>query len=165
MNDHAQSLGKQLASAPGLEQKDGNCPSAEEIADLIDEVLTDEERAKLQGHLAACSRCREVHLVASELARLAKKVTRRRAWCAAALAALAVVVALAMFISLRKPALQQLRLPRTTQAPIKKLSVLAADEKVVTQPVSLVAPAVQKLVTHPAPQVASRIAQCALQAL
>ena len=165
MNDHAHTLGKQLASAPGLEQKDKNCPSSEAIADLIDEVLTDEERVKLLDHLAACSRCREVHLVASELARLAKKVSRRRAWCAVAIAALAVVAALAMFLSLRKPVLQHLRLPGTTQAPLKKPSVLAAGEKVVTLPVPLVTLADPKQVTLPALQVASRIAQSALQAL
>ena len=127
MHDPTQILGKQLASAPAQERKDENCPTAEEIADLIDEILTDEERDRLQGHLAACSRCREVHLVASELARLAKKVSRRRAWCAAAIAALAVVAAFAMFISLRKPALQQLRLLRTTQAPVKKPLFLATE--------------------------------------
>ena len=106
----------------------GDCPLPEEMALLIDGVLTGERRDQLLGHLASCARCREIFLTARELA--AQEVPgRSRRWvlglgCLAASAALC-LFAVRLTPGLWKPAhtelaqRRELAAPRAARAPVQ----------------------------------------------
>jgi len=112
---------------------------------LIDGILVDEERDKILGHLAACSRCREVYTMASELAHPVTNISWRKVWYyASATAAVAVVAVLSLSIFSRGPAstLTQLAVPAGTPSKIR--SVVAADKEVVTPSAPLMASRTEK---------------------
>lgn len=145
MNNRDEILGSSLSHALGQKSNDEQCPVPEETAALIDGVLVGEERDKLLGHLAVCSRCREAFIIASELVQPAVTVSGRKVWYyVSATAAVAAMAVIALSITLREPASDHRRLAGTTQAPSEKPPVVAADKNMVTQHAPLVASRTEK---------------------
>lgn len=70
------------------------CPTAEQLAVLVEGSAAEEERDSLLGHMAVCDRCREVYLLAHDLCSEAPVQKSHRGWYMASgvLAAVALVV-------------------------------------------------------------------------
>lgn len=88
-------IGRALAGR--LSAGEGSCPSAGELALLIDGVLEETERDRLLGHLACCGRCREMFVTVRELeSEEVTGISRRSRFIVSSLAATAVLALLAI---------------------------------------------------------------------
>jgi hypothetical protein len=113
----------------------GDCPLPEEMALLIDGALTGERRDLLLGHLASCTRCREIFLTARELAQEeVPRRSRRLGWGLSGLAASAALCLIAVRLTPGIPAPAHTELaqrrefaaPRAAQAPDQPLRVASS---------------------------------------
>jgi hypothetical protein len=89
-----QVIGRALAGR--IPTGEGSCPTSEQIATLVDGLLTGAERDRLLGHLASCRSCRESFLVASELAGGEGAVGSPRRWLVLPFLAAAMLAFLAL---------------------------------------------------------------------
>lgn len=111
-------IGTAISKAMSTASPADPCPTAEQLAVLVDDRGTEEERGSLFGHMAECDRCREVYLLAHDLSLEEPAQRNHRGWYMAGgtLAAVALVV-LAVRLTIQEPATSE---QKVAKAPVRQ---------------------------------------------
>lgn len=124
-------IGSAISNAMASASPADQCPTAEQLAVLVDANAAEEERDNLLGHMAVCNRCRDIYLLAHDLSSEEPAQQNHRGWYMAGgtLAAVAMVV-LAVKFTIQEPIVTTQQASNVSA----QQTQLAQTPKVITSP-------------------------------